>query len=97
MIRRPPRSTLFPYTTLFRSEVVEIVEIVEALLDLPGDAERAGVRERAEIQPGAGDHVGERADVGHGEPEPLELETCIIQILLPHVREQLTLVECSAD
>src|SRR2546425_4313066 len=24
MIRRPPRSTLFPYTTLFRSEVVVI-------------------------------------------------------------------------
>src|SRR3712207_7479705 len=24
MIRRPPRSTLFPYTTLFRSEVLEI-------------------------------------------------------------------------
>src|SRR5256886_10742218 len=24
MIRRPPRSTLFPYTTLFRSRVVEI-------------------------------------------------------------------------
>src|SRR3712207_8963920 len=23
MIRRPPRSTLFPYTTLFRSEIVE--------------------------------------------------------------------------
>src|SRR3712207_6941521 len=23
MIRRPPRSTLFPYTTLFRSEVLE--------------------------------------------------------------------------
>src|SRR5260370_4880294 len=23
MIRRPPRSTLFPYTTLFRSEVAE--------------------------------------------------------------------------
>src|SRR5437870_11429397 len=25
MIRRPPRSTLFPYTTLFRSEYVRIV------------------------------------------------------------------------
>src|SRR5438477_9018159 len=25
MIRRPPRSTLFPYTTLFRSERVELV------------------------------------------------------------------------
>src|SRR2546425_3862338 len=24
MIRRPPRSTLFPYTTLFRSDVVEL-------------------------------------------------------------------------
>src|SRR3712207_8368139 len=26
MIRRPPRSTLFPYTTLFRSGVVRAVE-----------------------------------------------------------------------
>src|SRR3712207_6864395 len=25
MIRRPPRSTLFPYTTLFRSEAAEVV------------------------------------------------------------------------
>src|SRR2546428_1747563 len=26
MIRRPPRSTLFPYTTLFRSDLVELIE-----------------------------------------------------------------------
>src|SRR3712207_7989341 len=26
MIRRPPRSTLFPYTTLFRSEVADAAE-----------------------------------------------------------------------
>src|SRR3712207_7423477 len=26
MIRRPPRSTLFPYTTLFRSEVLRLAE-----------------------------------------------------------------------
>ena len=25
MIRRPPRSTLFPYTTLFRSDLVKLV------------------------------------------------------------------------
>src|SRR3712207_7760933 len=25
MIRRPPRSTLFPYTTLFRSRLVDVV------------------------------------------------------------------------
>src|SRR3712207_7963739 len=27
MIRRPPRSTLFPYTTLFRSTRIEVSEI----------------------------------------------------------------------
>src|SRR3712207_7837771 len=26
MIRRPPRSTLFPYTTLFRSEMIHALE-----------------------------------------------------------------------
>src|SRR5256885_14195908 len=30
MIRRPPRSTLFPYTTLFRSQVVGIGGVLEA-------------------------------------------------------------------
>src|SRR3712207_7233974 len=35
MIRRPPRSTLFPYTTLFRSEVRRPVHGVRAVrLDL---------------------------------------------------------------
>src|SRR3989442_4156886 len=28
MIRRPPRSTLFPYTTLFRSNIVNAVRVV---------------------------------------------------------------------
>src|SRR5256885_12368107 len=27
MIRRPPRSTLFPYTTLFRSRIIENKEV----------------------------------------------------------------------
>src|SRR3712207_7672947 len=29
MIRRPPRSTLFPYTTLFRSTVLVVEQLVE--------------------------------------------------------------------
>jgi len=33
MIRRPPRSTLFPYTTLFRSQQ-------QAILDVALDASR---------------------------------------------------------
>src|SRR2546422_5509273 len=32
MIRRPPRSTLFPYTTLFRSNVNILAVLVAALL-----------------------------------------------------------------
>src|SRR3712207_7954651 len=36
MIRRPPRSTLFPYTTLFRSELLENgIELVEPLRPRP--------------------------------------------------------------
>src|SRR3712207_7019110 len=34
MIRRPPRSTLFPYTTLFRSPLVEDDDALAHALDL---------------------------------------------------------------
>src|SRR2546427_2746822 len=49
MIRRPPRSTLFPYTTLFRSPEVlndvreraaRILDVVEDALVSPVDRER---------------------------------------------------------
>src|SRR5256885_10810977 len=37
MIRRPPRSTLFPYTTLFRSTIDRLTgEIERTLKDVPG-------------------------------------------------------------
>src|SRR2546429_3917935 len=36
MIRRPPRSTLFPYTTLFRSIVVALLATVCTRLSRPG-------------------------------------------------------------
>src|SRR3712207_7310395 len=40
MIRRPPRSTLFPYTTLFRSCVAAFVHLIinEARVPPDGDA-----------------------------------------------------------
>src|SRR5256885_11751043 len=43
MIRRPPRSTLFPYTTLFRSEIsiaVRVVDPADARPELPLPDER---------------------------------------------------------
>src|SRR5256885_3848709 len=67
MIRRPPRSTLFPYTTLFRSHWPVLVLLVEQA-DPPdvGPLARNGV-EPAEAQPVVDDvqplHLpSERAD-----------------------------------
>src|SRR3712207_7184277 len=43
MIRRPPRSTLFPYTTLFRSEAGAGAAVASGALGRPGRrASRAG-------------------------------------------------------
>src|SRR3712207_7491356 len=41
MIRRPPRSTLFPYTTLFRSDPdgTRALALIELLENLPTDPE----------------------------------------------------------
>src|SRR5690349_23748134 len=44
MIRRPPSSTLFPYTTLFRSVVEADPRRLDDLGDLLGDVGRAGGR-----------------------------------------------------
>src|SRR4051794_41717424 len=42
MIRRPPRSTLFPYTTLFRSRFLDRLEnLGVGLLQLQGDVHLA--------------------------------------------------------
>src|SRR5260370_26498504 len=36
MIRRPPRSTLFPYTTLFRSRGIHVAYVlIDAVIDVP--------------------------------------------------------------
>src|SRR2546422_4685092 len=45
MIRRPPRSTLFPYTTLFRSSSVRGSEVD---LRKAGESPEVGVRETVE-------------------------------------------------
>src|SRR5256886_4431833 len=48
MIRRPPRSTLFPYTTLFRSVTASAEEIKESMDHIAkGADEQLGLVERA--------------------------------------------------
>src|SRR5258706_13921229 len=73
MIRRPPRSTLFPYTTLFRSQELPIfrardrigLEIVEH----HGADDRPGERPKPAEHAHEHDLAGERPikDVGRGK------------------------------
>src|SRR5438874_12180905 len=57
MILRPPRSTLFPYTTLFRSDGVDVGETHE-LLDLDRPAPLGS--DRHELVVGDGHEVARR-------------------------------------
>src|SRR3712207_7416743 len=61
MIRRPPRSTLFPYTTLFRSVVVPD-QVEEALVARQGAAGVQPLQPQRELvgEPGVGAAVAGR-------------------------------------
>src|SRR3712207_7790461 len=61
MIRRPPRSTLFPYTTLFRS-VEERLELVEHLLLAHVRQHRIGRGRESRPAPAAVDLADQRRD-----------------------------------
>src|SRR2546430_12675730 len=74
MIRRPPRSTLFPYTTLFRSHAPQrLYRHIRARIarkDLRGsgaDLVRAGASRRA--------RVGRRWDLPRSEEHTSELQS----------------------
>src|SRR5437773_3931989 len=68
MIRRPPRSTLFPYTTLFRSALNCVAN---------GKLLRDGRYEHIYIQPAAGDAGGAlgAALAGRSEEHTSELQS----------------------
>src|ERR1039457_7294883 len=50
MIRRPPRSTLFPYTTLFRSNHLRLSIRPTQLCTLPGTASTRSEEHTSELQ-----------------------------------------------
>src|SRR3712207_7613347 len=51
MIRRPPRSTLFPYTTLFRSQADYVIDLGPGAGRLGGGLVGAGTPEQIQHQP----------------------------------------------
>src|SRR5258708_26906582 len=72
MIRRPPRSTLFPYTTLFRSEVLPPplppASVAEALVRTPAAPSASPHRfaaSQVSNQPGAVDRKSTRLNSSH--------------------------------
>src|SRR2546422_8295190 len=84
MIRRPPRSTLFPYTTLFRSRELAPGQVTEPLGVLAERAQRLRRQRLANVwgPDGAtkGEEVADHSPEGlwdqapvAGLPDPLEL------------------------
>src|SRR2546426_11485475 len=71
MIRRPPRSTLFPYTTLFRSVVIEPLAARRLAYDvdvLTHARQRLGELLAVEVldhEPAAGAEAQEETPLGH--------------------------------
>src|SRR2546428_8485102 len=72
MIRRPPRSTLFPYTTLFRSDL-GIAEFTHAgILDLAAELGRHGLHAVADPEHR---NLLRHADHGRSEEHTSELQS----------------------
>src|SRR2546425_9657898 len=92
MIRRPPRSTLFPYTTLFRSETAERLGDAEGPEnDAPaeGVAERYdGVRQQRERQDRT--ESDERSEEHTSELQSLAYLVC--RLLLEKKKKKTTII-----
>src|SRR2546428_14037298 len=86
MIRRPPRSTLFPYTTLFRSVDQEANAAVRDLLDGGDDfvAERSELRVNHQDSVRTGQHADHAALPFEGVEIPRDLRR--LDLNLAHVR-----------
>src|SRR3712207_7273969 len=84
MIRRPPRSTLFPYTTLFRSEGgldhggrhgVDPDPRGELERQLPGEVDEGGLAGAVDADRRRGPQAGDRRDVDDGDRKSTRLNS----------------------
>src|SRR2546426_1289053 len=90
MIRRPPRSTLFPYTTLFRSVMIQMQTSLEV-------ADNSGARRVEMIMPIGGStgkiaSLGDRIKVTRSEEHTSELQSpcnLVCRLLLEKKKKKL--------
>src|SRR3989442_11922510 len=82
MIRRPPRSTLFPYTTLFRSDPQPLPQraVVAPAPAHSQDLDLAGVRESQPLEDRSEEHTSELQSRPH----------LVCRLLLEKKKAQLT-------
>src|SRR3712207_8995797 len=94
MIRRPPRSTLFPYTTLFRSVFADGAGALRAVVEPAADGQQfLGKREGLDARAAAGC----RNDAPHGsglrsEEHTSELQSrqyLVCRLLLEKKKQQI--------
>src|SRR5687767_15649780 len=101
MIRRPPRSTLFPYTTLFRSLVLRRGEAEEARPVLPMGAPGSAKRDAGGAQgPGPrgrpGDDLGQppvRSEEHTSELQSLAYLVCRLLLEKKKKKKHQTLMQ----
>src|SRR2546425_5307281 len=95
MIRRPPRSTLFPYTTLFRSQLARTAHDRQrrrAAVAQDGQQRRVAAVAADEGRLGIEPRVGER-DVPHGqrsEEHTAELQSLNYLLFRPLLEKKKT-------
>src|SRR3712207_7830609 len=96
MIRRPPRSTLFPYTTLFRSRLVVRVEVERARLGLirvSHDAHRQHAAEHVGPELGVvGGHEDERGARSEEHTSELQSRQYLVCRLLLEKKKKKSIV-----
>src|SRR5256885_6273450 len=88
MIRRPPRSTLFPYTTLFRSRIQLLDERTEARQS----PSRAWIRDRLDRCRQHAGRVAHRATAPRSEEHTSELQSpcnLVCRLLLEKKKNKL--------
>src|SRR5688572_24201884 len=70
MIRRPPRSTLFPYTTLFRSPPIRIkgrADLRSASMHVDDEHPRGGLEQRGQPREPRTDRKSTRLNSSHSQ------------------------------
>src|SRR2546425_5084561 len=87
MIRRPPRSTLFPYTTLFRSGAALLRRRREEEVRAPAGRAVRRHGERARAAPGRG-HLPRRSEEHTSELQSLAYLVC--RLLLEKKKKNIT-------